>query len=152
MVHDHDAAAPKKNSSPLSATSVYGCAGAMRGSPGPGQSSTAPQQRPSSAQPLQSLSSLSQTSGSGPIDPTHGPHEPNSAPWHVCLPSVHAPTLCLPGGPWKHECTSPGVHEQISSTWPSQLSSRPLPVPSVPHSSTAPQPALAGSGVAQLMP
>ena len=45
-----------------------------------GQASVASQHRPSSAQPLQSLSSLSQLSAAGEFDPLQGPHEPNSAP------------------------------------------------------------------------
>src|SRR4051794_169101 len=123
----------------------------MRGSPGAGQSSAAPQHSPSSAQPLQSLSSLSHDSGVGPIDPTQSPHAPNSAePKQVCVPSVQAPTLCLPGGPRKHGSTAPGVQAQPSSTLPLQSSSRPLPEP--PQSSCARQPSLGAFGLAQLIP
>src|SRR4051794_32659644 len=79
------------------------------------------------------------------MDPRHGPQAPNSTPWQVCVPSVQAPTPRLPGGPRKQRSTAPGTQLQYSSTLPSQLSSRPLPVPSGPQSSTSAQPTLVGS-------
>src|SRR5689334_20968007 len=94
-----EVAAPGKNASPRSATSTKGGWGAIRGSPGAGQSRSPAQHRPSSAQPLQSLSSLSHASPEGPIDPEQSFQPGNSVPTQVWVPSVHAPTLRLPGGP-----------------------------------------------------
>src|SRR5262245_51539594 len=51
---------------------------------------------PSSTLPLQSSSTPSHVSAVGVTSPEQGPHAP---PWHACVPSLHAPTPLVDGGP-----------------------------------------------------
>ncbi len=88
------------------------------------------QHRPSSMQPLQSLSRPSQDSPEGEMPPSQGPQVPNSPEERrqICWPSAQPPSARRPGGPRKQARTAPGRQtlEPPSSICPLQLSSRPL--------------------------